>query len=238
MPLPREVEFLQAKVTRQGFVDGLIVRVVEGKRNDALLANLSDKGIPFVVSGRPVDPNNISYVAADNYAAAHNALSHLLSLGRKRVGLIVAATESPGGQDRLASYRKVLTEHGLSVDESLIAVQNNGYRATQPLLVAKSDAIFFATSMALDVSRVLREAGVQVPDDIALIGFDDLPLAKQTDPPLTTMRQPMAMMGKQLIDILIDLIGNNAMPPRQVVFEEELVIRKSCGSFRKFRGQV
>jgi len=106
---------LLPKITRQGFVDGLIVRVIEGSRNDALLANLSRKGIPFVASGRPANPENISYVAADNYAAAYNALSHLLSLGRRRIGLIVASTESPGGQDRLASYRKVVAEQGLPV---------------------------------------------------------------------------------------------------------------------------
>jgi LacI family transcriptional regulator len=221
---------LLPKMTRQGFIDGLIVHIVEGRRNDPLLSNLSRKGIPFVVSGQPANPNNISYVASDNYTAAHNALSHLLSLGRRRIGLIVASTESPGGQDRLASYRKVLTEQGLPVAEELIAAQDNGYLAAQSLLKANPDAIFFATSMALDVSRALRESGARVPDDIALIGFDDLPLAQQTDPPLTTMRQPMAAMGKQLIEILIDLINNGTTPPRQVIFQEELVVRQSCGA--------
>ena len=66
---------------------------------------------------------------------------------------------------------------------------------------------------------------MQVPDDVALIGFDDLSLAQQTDPPLTTMRQPMAVMGKRLVEILIDLIKNGTAPPRQVIFEEELVVR-------------
>jgi LacI family transcriptional regulator len=221
---------LLPKMTRQGFVDGLIVRVVEGRSTDALLSNLSRKSIPFVVSGRPTNPENISYVAADNYAAAYNALSHLLSLGRKRIGLIIASTESPGGQDRLAGYRKVLTEQRLPIDEGLIVVQDNGYTATQSLLAAKPDAIFFATSMALDVSRALRKAGARVPDDIALIGFDDLPLAQQTDPPLTTMRQPMAVMGKRLVEILLDLINNETTPPRQIIFEEQLVIRQSCGT--------
>jgi LacI family transcriptional regulator len=231
---------LLSKVTRQGFVDGLVVRVVEEKETDVLLSGLSRKGIPFVVSGRPAEPNRISYVAADNYAAAHKALSHLLSLGRRRIGLIIASAEIPGGHDRLAGYRKVLAEHGIPVDERLIAVNNNGYNATRALLDidAKPDAIFFATSIALGVLRALREAGSEVPDDIALIGFDDLPLARQTDPPLTTMRQPMAVMGRQLIDILIDLINDGAMPPRQVVFKEELVVRQSCGGFRELGKEV
>ena len=223
-------QILLPKMTRQGFVDGLIVRVVEGRRNDALLADLSRKGVPYVASGRPANPEGISYVAADNYSAANNALSHLLSLGRRRIGLLVSSTESPGGQDRLASYRKVLTEQGLPIDEGLITVQDNGYLATQSLLKSNPDAIFFPTSKAMDLFRALREVGARVPDDIALIGFDDLPLAQQTDPPLTTMRQPMAVMGRRLIEILLDLINSGTTPARQVIFEEELVVRQSCGA--------
>ena len=224
---------LLPKVTRKGFVDGLIVRVVEGLKNDPLLEKLSRKGVPFVASGRPADPRNISYVAADNYTAAYNALTHLLSLGRKRIGMITSTAESPGSQERLASYRRVLTEQGLSVDEELIMVHSNGYLGTKLLLKANPDAIFFATRLALDVLRALREDRVRIPDDIALVGFDDLPLAQQTDPPLTTMRQPMAAMGKRLVEILLDIIEYGPTPPRHIVFEEELVIRQSCGALKR-----
>ena len=225
-----EQQKLLPQITRQGFVDGLIVRVMEGIGGDPLLGQLTQLGVPLVASGRPAIPEQISYVAADNYGGAHTALTHLLSLGRKRIGLIVGSVGAPGGHARVSSYGKVLTERGIAVDEQLIVVQENGYLATQSLLKFKPDAIYFATSMALDVLLALREAGAHVPQDIALVGFDDLPLAQQTDPPLTTMRQPIAAMGQRLVHILLDIIANGATPVRHVTFEEELVIRRSCGA--------
>jgi LacI family transcriptional regulator len=85
---------------------------------------------------------------------------------------------------------------------------------------------------------VLREAGRSVPGDIALIGFDDLPLAQQTDPPLTTVRQPIAAMGKQLVGMLLDIIENGADPPRRIVFAQELMIRQSCGALAHFQSTI
>lgn len=221
---------LLPQITRQGFVDGLIVRVMEGIGEDPLLAQLAQLGVPLVASGRPAGPEQTSYVAADNYGGAHTALTHLLSLGRRRIGLIVGSMEAPGGHARVTGYRKVLAERGIAVDEQLIVVHENGYLATQSLLQFKPDALFFATSMALDVLQALREGGARAPEDIALVGFDDLPLARQTDPPLTTMRQPLAAMGQRLVHILLDIIENGPTPVRHVTFEEELVIRRSCGA--------
>jgi LacI family transcriptional regulator len=99
-------------------------------------------------------------------------------------------------------------------------------------LAQRPDAIFLATRLILGVLQALHEADRQVPDDIALIGFDDLPLAQQTNPLLTTMRQPMAAMGKRLVEILLDRIEKNDDPPQQVIFEEELVVRESCGALK------
>jgi LacI family transcriptional regulator len=206
--------------------------VFEGGRSELLLQKLAEIGIPFVVSGHPTNPENVSYVAADNGTAAYHAMTHLLSLGCKRIGLIIGSFEPYHSQERLASYRKVLEERGLPVEERLIVVQDDGYQAIQQLLPHKPDAIFFATRITLDVFRGLREAGLRVPDDIALVGFDDLPLAQQMAPPLTTMRQPMAAMGKRLVEILLDIIENGPTPPRHVIFEQELVIRQSCGALR------
>jgi DNA-binding LacI/PurR family transcriptional regulator len=120
------------------------------------------------------------------------------------------------------------------VDEQLIAVGgiSDGYGATQRLLQHAPDAIFLPTRMALDVLRVLREANLRVPDRIALIGFEDLPLAQQTDPPLTTVSQPMGAIGKQLVGMLLDIMENGAEPPRRLLFPQELVIRQSCGAMR------
>ena len=225
---------LLPKITRKGFVDGLIVRVFEGRRNEPLLQKLSHIGIPFVVSGRPSAPQQISYVAADNERASYQAASHLISLGRRRVVLLVGSLEPYHSQERLAGYRKALDDRGLAFDEKLIAIEgvNGAYSTTQQLLQYQPDAIFMPTRVALDVLRALRQAGLRVPEDVALVGFDDLPLAHQTDPPLTTMRQPMAAMGKRLVEILLDIIENGPHPARQVIFEQELVIRESCGALK------
>jgi DNA-binding LacI/PurR family transcriptional regulator len=148
--------------------------------------------------------------------------------------LLVGSLEPYASQERLAGYRKAFEDRGLPVDEQLIAAggMSDAYFAAQCLLQHNPDAIFMATRMALDVLRVLREAGRRVPDDIALIGFDDLPLAQQTDPPLTTVRQPIAAMGKHLVGMLLDILENGADPPRRIVFAQELMIRQSCGALR------
>jgi LacI family transcriptional regulator len=86
--------------------------------------------------------------------------------------------------------------------------------------------------MVLDVLRALREANLRVPDDIALIGFEDLPLAQQTDPPLTTISQPMGAIGKHLVGVLLDIIESGPDPPRRRIFPQELIIRQSCGALR------
>ena len=225
---------LLPKITRKGFVDGLIVRVFEGRRNEPLLQKLSHIGVPFVVSGRPSSPHQISYVAADNERASYQAASHLISLGRRRIVLLVGSLEPYHSQERLAGYRKALDDRSLAFDEKLIAVEgvNGAYLTTQQLLPYQPDAIFMPTRVVLDVLRALQQAGLRVPEDVALVGFDDLPLAHQTDPPLTTMRQPMAAMGKRLVEILLDIIENGPSPARQVIFEQELVIRESCGALK------
>jgi LacI family transcriptional regulator len=224
-------QHLLPKITRKGFVDGLIVRA-EGRGSDPLLEKLLEIEVPFVASGRPTGPQHISYVAADNATAAHHALTHLIRLGRKRIAIIPGVMESFSNQERLRVYRKVLYEHGLPLEEGLIAHQDDGYLATRTLLAQRPDAIFLATRLILGVLQALHEADRQVPDDIALIGFDDLPLAQQTNPLLTTMRQPMAAMGKRLVEILLDRIEKNDDPPQQVIFEEELVVRESCGALK------
>lgn len=222
------------KITRKGFVDGLIVRGADDRASDPLLHTLADNGIPFVSFGRPIDLDTGSYVATDNGTAAYNAVRHLLTLGRRRIALLVGSLEPYASQERMLGYRKAHADRSLAVDERLVAVagMSGSYGATQRLLQHTPDAIFLPTRMVLDVIRVLREATLRVPDDIALIGFDDLPLAQQTDPPLTTVSQPMEAIGKQLVDMLLDIMENGADPPRRLIFPQELVVRQSCGALR------
>jgi LacI family transcriptional regulator len=220
------------KITRKGFVDGLIVRGADDRASEPLLRHLTASGMPLVSFGRPIDLDALSYVATDNESAAYTAIGHLLALGRRRIALLVGSLEPYASQERLSGYRKALADRRLAYDERLIAEagMQGGLSTTRRLLHHKPDAIFLPTRMALDVIRALREANLRVPGDIALIAFEDLPLAQQTDPPLTAVSQPMAAIGKCLVGMLLDIVENGALPPRRMVFPQELVIRQSCGA--------
>ena len=99
------------------------------------------------------------------------------------------------------------------------------------LLSAKPDAVFAASDvMALGAMRAVRESGLRIPDDVAFVGFDDLPIATLSDVQLTTVRQPVAQFGAKAVDTLIDLVENGIDPPRHIIMETELVIRESCGA--------
>jgi LacI family transcriptional regulator len=139
------------------------------------------------------------------------------------------------GEDRLAGYRKALNDRGRTYNEDLVAegdfTEAGGYVAMKRLLPVRPDAVFAASDqLALGAWRVIREAGLQVPHDITLIGFDDLLPAGEERPQLTTIRQPVVRMGREAVNVLLDVIENGPTPQRRVIFDTELVIRESCGA--------
>lgn len=227
------------RVSRKGLLDGAIVQA--GNRGDQGIINrLASSNLPTVVAGRPFHGENLSFINVDNVKGAHEAVSHLVKLGYKRIGTICGPAHSSVSADRLNGYRAALTEHGQIVDESLIAegdfTEAGGYIAMQKLLVGRPDAIFAASDMmAVGAMRSIREAGLNVPDDIAIVGFDDLPMPAHTGIGLTTIRQPVVTFGEKAVEILIDLIENGIQPPRHVIMNTELVIRESCGASRRER---
>jgi LacI family transcriptional regulator len=224
---------LLPRITRQGLLDGLVVQVASARSD--LLAKLSAGDMPFVVAGRPHNSPNVSYVDVDNVAGAYNAVTHLTRLGRKRIGTITGPLEMTVGIDRLEGYRKAILERGLPLDKGLIGeddfTEMGGYRATQRLLAEKPDAIFAASdAMAYGALRALREAGLSVPHDVALVGFDDVP-REGIDPTfLTTVRQPVIGFGFKAVEILLDIMEHGPQPPRRILMSTELVVRASCGA--------
>ena len=129
---------------------------------------------------------------------------------------------------------KALIERNVNIDETLTVegdfTEGGGYHAMKQLLPAKPDAIFAASDiMAIGAMRAAREAGLRIPDDIAFIGFDDLPIATLSDIKLTTVRQPVLQLGSKAVEVLLDMIENGINPPRHIILETELVIRQSCG---------
>jgi LacI family transcriptional regulator len=109
--------------------------------------------------------------------------------------------------------------------------EEGGYSAMVRLLKYKPDAVFVASdTMAYGAMRALREANVRIPNDVAIVGFDDIPTSAKTDPPLTTIRQPVVQMGSKAVDLLIDAIESGTRPPQKVFVDTELVVRESCGA--------
>lgn len=221
------------QVLYSGLIDGVIVASV--LVDDALVQSLIEGHMPFMLVGRhPIQPN-VSYVDVDNTKSASEIVAHLLRLGRHRVATIAGPQNMIAGVDRLDGYLSALRARGLAADPSLIVEgdfsEAGGYAATQRLLPRQPDAIFAASdALAVGALRALRDAGRRVPQEVAVAGFDDMPFAAHTDPPLTTIRQPIARTGAVAAQTLIDLIRHPSSPPRRIVLPTELVIRASCGS--------
>jgi LacI family transcriptional regulator len=232
---PEDEEKIYPRVSRRGFLDGVLVQ--SGQIGDHLIDRLINSTLPLVVAGRPFNTTDVSYIDVDNVQAAYQAVSHLARLGYRRIGTITGMTNSTVSLDRKEGYLKALADHGLSIDKSLIVEgdfsEASGYHGMELLMPAGPDAVFAASDlMAMGAMRFVRDSGLRVPDDIAFVGFDDLPQSSLAEPPLTTVHQPITQFGVKAVEILIDLIENGAKPTQQVIMDTELVIRASCGASR------
>jgi LacI family transcriptional regulator len=224
------------RVSRKGLLDGILVQ--SGQIGDHLIDRLVNTKIPLVVIGRPFHTTDVSYIDVDNVNSAYSAVCHLIRLGYKRIGTIAGPGNSTVSLDRKEGYHKALIEWDHDLDESLVAegdfTEAGGYSAMQKLLPARPDAIFAASDiMAIGAMRAVRETGPSIPDDIAFVGFDDLPLATIPNPQLTTIRQPVLQFGFKAVEILIDLIENGIRPIQHIIMDTELIIRDSCGASRR-----
>jgi LacI family transcriptional regulator len=220
-------------VTQGGFWDGIIVQATG--LGDELSPKIADWKIPYIFVGRPYIEHGVSFVDVDNVSGANNAASHLIQLGHRKIATVTGVLDTSVGRDRLEGYRQAITNRGLEIDDHLIVegdfTETGAFFAAKQLLKYQPDAIFVASdTMAVGVLRAIKSAGLSVPGDIALVGFDDLPPATLADPQLTTIRQPIRSFGYKAVETLLDIIQNGQQPPRRIMFETELVIRKSCGN--------
>ncbi|HTP06925.1 MAG TPA: LacI family DNA-binding transcriptional regulator [Anaerolineae bacterium] len=224
------------QISHGGVIDGVIV--TSALKDDPLVNELSQSQRPFVVVGRRPHDWQTTSVDVDNSGGARLAVRHLLSLGRQRIAIITGPQDTIAGVDRLTGYLTALHEHGCPIDQSLIVdggcSEHGGYLAMQQLLLHRPDAVFAASdTMAVGALRAIRDAGLQVPNDIALIGFDDTPLAARADPPLTVIRQPARQLGQLAVELLLEQIDYPETAPQCIVLPTELVVRASCGAALK-----
>jgi LacI family transcriptional regulator len=227
------------RISRQGMLDGILIQ--SGQPGEALIDHLNKSSVPSAMIGRPFESDGISYIDIDNVSSARNATHHLINLGYQRIATITGPKNSTVTIDRLEGYTKALIRSNRKVDENLVAEgvysEASGYTAMKNLLPFKPDAVFIASDIAIGAIRAAQEAGLRIPDDIAFVGIDDIPLGMLTNLQLTIIRQPILRLGIKAVDLLIDLIENGNKPARRLILETELVIRDSCGA-RKFEGML
>jgi LacI family transcriptional regulator len=213
-------------------IDGIIISVP--RSDDRELHALAEEGFPVVLIGHL--PNvNICSVDVDNRIAARMAVEHLMSLGHTRIGCITNAHPSfISAFDRLRGYREMLADAGIAFDEALVRYGNyspeSGFEAMVSLLQEPDlpTAVFVASDVvAFGAMAAIQESKLKIPDDIAVVGLDDVPLSRFFYPPLTTVRLPAAELGRKAGELLFDLILHQVEPGRQVLLETELVVRAS-----------
>lgn len=202
---------------------------------DANIQALTHSSIPIVFIDRLGRGEHATFVKSDNMNGARQATDHLLSLGHKQIALLAGRTSDLAGMERLVGYQQALMHAAIAPDLGLVRQSgwdiNDAYETTMNLLAERRDftAIVAGSDlMAIGVLRALNQHGVRVPEDVSLIGFDDVELSKFTNPPLTTMRQDRVAMGQGAVQRLIALIeGTRDVSP--LILPTQLVVRQSTG---------
>jgi DNA-binding LacI/PurR family transcriptional regulator len=226
---PAEYARLEHYLTTQ-HVDGVLLTSLHAE--DPLPAKLEANGVPTVLGGRPPGLSPVSYVDVDNRLGAREAVGHLIAGGRRRIATIAGPQDMGVGIDRLAGYREALGEAGLP---EYVAFgdfgEATGISAAERLLAGEPavDAVFAASDpMALGTLRVLRRLGRRVPDDVAVIGFDDSAAAPLADPPLSSVHQSPEEMGVAMARLLVSRIRGEAVADPVVIMRPHLVLRESA----------
>jgi DNA-binding LacI/PurR family transcriptional regulator len=195
---------------------------------------LRSRGIPGVLFNAAVEGLDFPCVATDDMTAAGQAFTHLASLGHRRIGLVAGPPDHMPSRRKLAAF----TEHSLRVGESadggpvehaLFSVEGGQAATTRLLRHGVTGIICASDVLALGAIRAVRRAGLSVPHDVSVVGYDDSAFMNCTDPPLTTVRQPIESMGKAAVAMLVNQMENVSVYPEELLFEPELVVRGSTG---------
>ncbi len=227
-------EHFSQRILRNRMTDGLILASIA--YDNPLFERLAHSIPHFVPVERPlIFEDIVSYVTIDNLKAGQIATEHLINLGYQRIAHITGRMTIADAIDRFNGYRLALEKAGKPYDEKLVVYADfddpSGYQAMQTLIHQKPDAIFIASdTAAIGAMRFIHESGLRVPEDIAIVGFDDLDVAEKSNPPLTTIRQPVQEKGAAAVNLLLDLINETKKSPSQVILPIQLVIRESCGA--------
>ena len=230
--LVRERAYIDVLVAKQ--VDGIIF-IAAGDHHEHL-TELTSHRVPLVLADRDVGQSAADLVLVNNEQGGYEATRHLLDLGHRRIGCVTGPSEATPSADRVSGYGRALREAGVCRDEDLIEPGDfryqGGERAAARLLGLQQppSAMFVCNDlMAIGALRAIRTAGLRVPDDISVVGYDDIPLASAMSPALTTVAQPVEDLATICTELLLSRIeeGVNGAPKR-VVLDTKLIVRDSC----------
>jgi len=233
-PEPYDEVDVYREMVESGRVDGFILP--NTNLNDRRIRHLLDVGFPFVAFGRSNPEWHFPSVDVDGADGMKQAVAHLLELGHRRIACLAWPEASLTGQYRLDGYQAAMTGAALRVDPAwVIRIQNDyqhAYGATQTWLDLPPDrrptaVVALTDLMAIGVINAATDAGLTVGHDLAVLGFDDAPIAGYLRPSLTSLRQPIAEVGERVVTMLIDLVRGQAPSPAQVLLKPRLIVRDS-----------
>jgi DNA-binding LacI/PurR family transcriptional regulator len=195
---------------------------------------LSERNLPAVLINASIEDLPFPRVACDDGAAAEQAMGHLHSLGHTRIGLVLGLPDHVPSERKLAGARAFAARVGLDLpDEQIVrglySLESGQAAATRLLRSGVTGIVCASDPMALGAVRAVRRAGLSIPGDVSVVGYDDSALMSCTDPPLTTVRQPIESMGRAAIDLLAGLVAGASLSSDELLFEPELVVRSSTG---------
>ena len=220
------------RLVNENHVDGIIL---SGPRQDeAEIVRLQQEGLPVMLMGQ-LPGCGLPYVDVDAVSGSANAVKHLIDLGHRRIALITnAPLEYTSAQQRRMGYQKALQEAGIEPDDALMQAGTytpaSGFKAMQTLLEAspRPTAVFVASDVvALGAMRAIKNAGLRIPQDMAVVGFDNIPMADYYDPPLTTVSIPSYGLGWACGERLVRLVQCDPLDQDGMLLESELVVRNS-----------
>jgi len=229
-------ESYYVSVIPNGLTEGMLL--VAPLVPTAYLDSLREQNFPCVLIDQAEPTENSNVVEATNWQGAYEATRYLIELGHTRIAFIKGSFAIRSAADRLRGYKAALADSNIPIREELVLEgdyqQQTAYELTKRLLQMVEDpptAIFASNDLsAFGAMDAARECGFDIPDDISIIGFDDIPQASLVYPKLTTVRQPLEQMGKVAVKLLLERIEDRSLPPQRVVLATQLVIRDSCAA--------
>jgi LacI family transcriptional regulator len=213
-------------------VDGLLIDPVQDRDND--INSLVEANIPFVVVGRDFENIEVDAVYNDEVKGGFLATEYLIKKGHKRIALIDGFLYKSPAKGRLEGYKKALKEYGIPLDDALVSAGDidlkDGYERTKQLFEKELNfnAIFaYNDMMAFGAMQAIKEKGLRIPEDIGLVGYDDIPFSSLTSPPLTTIRLKKQDLGIECVKLLLSRINNKRKKTKKIMLDVELIKRKT-----------